>query len=68
MKAKELRTKTIEELKKLLSETKESLYKFNLERVNRKLQNVSQIRKARHLISRILIVMKEKEMEKKSDK
>jgi large subunit ribosomal protein L29 len=63
MKAKELKAKTKEELKKLLDETKESLYHFNLERVNRKLKNVSQIKKARHAIARILTILKEKEAE-----
>lgn len=63
MKAKELRAKTREELKKILEEAKESLYGFNLERVNRKLKNVSQIRKARHEIARILTILKEKETE-----
>lgn len=61
MKVKELRAKTKEELKKILDETKESLYGFNLERVNRKLKNVSQIKKARHVIARILTILKEKE-------
>jgi len=63
MKIKELRAKTKEELKKILDEMKESLYGFNLERVNRKLKNVSQIKKARHGIARILTILKEKEAE-----
>lgn len=61
MKAKELREKTIDELKKLLSETQENVYGLRLERINRKLKNVSQMKKARHTVARVLTIIKEKE-------
>lgn len=61
MKAKELKLKTIEELKKIIAEKKENLLSLNMERANRKLKDMSQFRKNRHLISRILTIIREKE-------
>lgn len=61
MNAKELKEKSAEELKKILSESRENLFNLGLERFNRKLKNVSEISKTRHLIARILTILKEKE-------
>lgn len=61
MKAKELKLKTIEELKKIIAEKKEFLLSLNMERANRKLKDVSQFKKTRHLVSRILSIISEKE-------
>jgi len=66
MKVKELKTKTAEELKKILASTKEDLFKLNLERVNRKIKKVSDFKKLRHLVAQILTIMKEKETEEKN--
>ncbi|MBU4141258.1 50S ribosomal protein L29 [Patescibacteria group bacterium] len=61
MKAKELKLKTIEELKKIIIETRENVLSLNMERANRKLKKVSQFKKNRRLISRILTIIGEKE-------
>ena len=61
MKAKELKLKTIEELKKIIAETRENTLSLNLERADRKLKKVSQFKKNRQLISRILTIIGEKE-------
>ncbi len=61
MKVKELRLKTTEELKKIIAETRENVLSLNMERANRKLKKVSQFKKNRQLISRILTIIKEKE-------
>lgn len=61
MKAKELRLKTIEELKKIIAEKKEILFGLNIARVNRRLKDMSQYKKNRHLVARALTIIKEKE-------
>lgn len=61
MNAKELKEKTIEELKKILAESREGLFKLKQERFNRKLKKVSEMKKIRHLIARILTILQEKE-------
>lgn len=61
MKVKELKSKTTEELKKIIAETREKALALNMERANRKLKDVSRFKKNRHLISRILTILKEKE-------
>ncbi|MDP3057250.1 MAG: 50S ribosomal protein L29 [bacterium] len=61
MKAKELKLKTIEELKKIIAETRENTLSLNMERANRKLKKVSQFKKNRQLIARILTIIGEKE-------
>ncbi len=67
MKAKELKLKTIEELKKIIAETREKVLSLSMERANRKLKDVSQFKKNRHLISRILTIIKEKESAENKD-
>ncbi len=61
MKAKELKLKTIDELKKIISETKENTLLLKLQRADRKLKKVAQFKKNRQLVSRILTVIGEKE-------
>lgn len=63
MKAKELKLKTIDELKKIVAETREKIMSLNLERADRKLKKVSDYKKNKHLISRILTIIGEKEKE-----
>ncbi len=62
MNAKELKDKTIEELKKILAENRENLFKLKQERFNRKLKKVSEMKRVRHLIARILTIIQEKEL------
>jgi ribosomal protein L29 len=61
MKAKELKLKTIDELKKIVAETRENTLSLNLERADRKLKKVAQFKKNRQLVSRILTIIGEKE-------
>lgn len=61
MKAKELKLKTINELKKIISETRENTLSLNMQRADRKLKNMAQYKKNRQLISRILTIIGEKE-------
>ncbi len=61
MKAKELKLKTIEELNKIVAETRESTLSLNMERADRKLKKVAQYKKNRQLVSRILTIVAEKE-------
>ncbi len=68
MNAKELKEKTIEELKKILVENRENLFKLKQEIFNRKLKKVSEVKKTRRLIARILTVIQEKETIDKKQK
>jgi ribosomal protein L29 len=61
MKAKELKLKTIDELKKIVAETRENTLSLNLQRADRKLKKVAQFKKNRQLVSRILTIIGEKE-------
>lgn len=61
MNAKELKEKTIEELKKILAENRENLFKLKQEIFNRKLKKVSEVKKTRRLIARTLTIIQEKE-------
>lgn len=61
MKAKELKLKTTDELKKMIAETRENTLGLNMQRADRKLKKVAQYKKNRQLISRILTIIGEKE-------
>lgn len=62
MKAKELRDKNIEEIKKLLAEKRENLRKLRFDMATKQVKDNRQIRKERRDISRILgIINEEKE-------
>lgn len=68
MNAKELKEKTIEEIKKILAESRTNLFKLKQERFNRKLKKVSEMSQTRHLIARILTIIQEKETVGKNKK
>jgi len=61
MKAKELKLKTINELQKIVAETRENTLSLNMQRADRKLKKVAQYKKNRRLVSRILTIIREKE-------
>ncbi|MBI2074391.1 MAG: 50S ribosomal protein L29 [Candidatus Levybacteria bacterium] len=61
---KELHTKTIEELKSLVNQTREELSNLKLEKVRKKLKNTSSILQKRKDMARILTILNEKEAEK----
>lgn len=61
MKAKELKLKTIDELKKMVAETRENTLSLNMQRADRKLKKVADYKKNRQLVSRILTIIAEKE-------
>lgn len=58
---KELRQKSINELRLLLQQVKEELFSLRLEKVQKKLKNTSSIFQKRKDIARILTILKEKE-------
>ncbi len=60
MKIKELREKNYEELKKLLSESKENLRDLKFKIISKQFKNVREIRKTKKLISQILTILKDK--------
>ncbi len=58
---KELFTKTIQELKKVLSETRQELFLLKQDLAQSKLKDTSTISRKRKDIARILTIIKEKE-------
>lgn len=59
---KELHTKTMQELKQLLKETRDELFKLKLEHARKKLKNKSLISEKRKDIARIMTMIKEGEL------
>ena len=59
MKIKEIREKSIEELKKLLSEKREAVRKLRFDITARQVKNIREIRNSKRDISRIITVIKE---------
>ncbi len=57
MKFKELKLKSAAELKKLLEESKEKNGDLRFKLVNRKLKNISEVKKNKILIARILTLL-----------
>lgn len=57
---KELKTKSEKELRTMLKEQKEKLRDLRFKAANRKLKTVTDVRKARVLIARILTVLNTK--------
>jgi ribosomal protein L29 len=57
MKFKELKLKSAAELKKLLEESKEQTGDLRFKLVNRKLKNISEVKKNKVLIARILTLL-----------
>lgn len=64
---KEIFAKSDKELKKLLSQAKEDLFKFNMELTQRKLKNTRQIFWKRKEIASILTALREKQLVKKEE-
>jgi ribosomal protein L29 len=64
---KEIFTKSDKELKKILLEAKEELFKLNLEQTQRKLKNTRQIFWKKKEIAMILTALKEKELVSKGE-
>ncbi len=62
MKAKDLREMTAEELKSLVLEQKEKLYKLRFQLELSQLDNTSQIREVKRDIARIKTLIREKEL------
>ncbi|WP_036223447.1 50S ribosomal protein L29 [Mesoaciditoga lauensis] len=62
MKAKDLREMTAEELKDLVLEQKEKLYKLRFQLELSQLDNTSQIREVKRDIARIKTLIREKEL------
>lgn len=59
---KELHTKTIQELKQLLKETRDGLFKLKLEHARKKLKNTSLISEKRKEIAKIMTIIREGEL------
>lgn len=57
MKAEELKTKTPDELQKLLMDTKKDQFNLRFQRTQGTLENTAQIRKNRRLVARIKTMM-----------
>ena len=68
MKAKDLREMTAEELKDLVLEQKEKLYKLRFQLELSQLDNTSQIREVKRDIARIKTLIREKELGLKNKK
>jgi large subunit ribosomal protein L29 len=66
MRAKELRTKKIEELKKILNEKREKIKNLKFDLAQGKLKNVREIREIKKDIARILTILKEKTCQKEN--
>lgn len=64
---KEIFTKPEKELKKMLVQAKEDLFKFNMELAQRKLKNTRQIFWKKKEIAFILTALREKQLVKKGE-
>ena len=63
MKLQEMREKTVEELNTAIIDYKKQLFDLRLQKSLHKLENTSQIRKVKTLISQAKTVIKEKQVE-----
>ncbi len=61
MEFKELKNKTEEELKKILSQYRESLREMRFKVAQRQLKNVREIREIKAVIARILTILNQRE-------
>ncbi len=68
LKPKELREKSVQELKELLASERASLYKARRDLVFRQITDTASLRIRRHNVARILTIMAQKEPEKKKSK
>lgn len=60
MRTKEMRERSDEELRKMLDDTKNSLFKLRIKNATHQLENTGDIKKNRREIARILTIMKER--------
>lgn len=60
MKIKEIRDKTPEELKRLLADTREELFKLNVQSMTGRVEHTGRARQIKKSIARILTVMEER--------
>lgn len=60
---KEIKGKTIDELKTLLKESKDALFSLHMERVQAKLKNTKSLHTKRKDIARIATYLREKEVQ-----
>ena len=60
MRAKEMRDRSVEELQKMLEDTKNSLFKLRIKNATHQLDNTGDINKNRREIARILTIMNER--------
>lgn len=61
MKLKEMREKTVEELKTAVIDFKKQLFDLRIQKATHKLENTALIAKTKHYISQLKTVLKEKE-------
>ena len=59
MKTAELRKKTTEELKVILSDTRKEQHDLDFQMASRQLKNVRRIRESRKTVARLLTILKE---------
>lgn len=64
---KELHKKSIQELKKMVSEAKDALAKLKLEKVQNKLKNTSQLSVKRKEIAQMLTITRIKELQREME-
>ncbi len=60
MKIKEIRDKTPEELKRLLADTREELFKLNVQSMTGQMEKTGRARQIKKSIARVLTVMEER--------
>lgn len=65
MKAEDLKTKTNDELQKLLLETRKEQFNLRFQKTNGTLDNVSELQKKRRLVARIKTFMKQNQTQDK---
>jgi large subunit ribosomal protein L29 len=63
MKAKELRTRTLEELERVAASLRDELFQFRFQNHTNRLDNTSQLRKTRRDLARVLTVLSQKRRE-----
>jgi len=66
MKAKELREKTTKELHQLLKELREKIVKLRFDMASGKVKNIRELRFIKKDITRILTILKERELKNKN--
>lgn len=65
IKLEEIREKTVEELKDAIVDYKKQLFDLRLQKSLHKLENTSQVRKIRHIISQMKTVINQKQEKQK---